>query len=408
MSSRALERFVPEGLPNGWSQMRICEAIEELNLPIDVYDDEEYLLASIRRRFGGMFHRERLYGRKILTKNMQRVKPGSFVIARMQIVHGACALADERFRDHIISKSYSSFGSTEHCDIRYFSKLARQPFMSEYFRDASHGVVIEKMTFQQDRWMQMPIWLPPIEEQQYIIEILETIDETIQASERVITKLRLQLRGTANDLLTFGQNWEHGSVGSLLAAIDSGKSPIAEDRPPGPAEWGVLKVSAVHHEGFRPQETKTVPAALVRKDDEVRHGDVLMTRANTTALVGMCCYVNHPPPRLQLSDKTLRLVPNYRVRPKFLALLLQSPNVRAQIERDGTGSSGSMKNISQQEIRSLTVSWPDRQVQDQILGSLGAIVDRIEAEADHLAKLEGIRSGLADDLLSGRIRTVAA
>ena len=133
-----------------------------------------------------------------------------------------------------------------------------------------------------------------------------------------------------------------------------------------------------------------------------------MTRANTTALVGMCCYVEDPPPRLQLSDKTLRLVPNSRVRPMFLALLLQSRSVRSQIERDGTGSSGSMKNISQNEIHNLIVSWPSVQIQDQILGSLGVMKSRIQTELELLRKLRDTRAGLAADLLSGRVRTVAA
>ena len=122
---RVLEKFAPGGFPAGWRQVSIGEAIEEASSPIEMRDDEEYLLASIRRRFGGMFHRERLYGREILTKNLQRVVPGSFVIARMQIVHGACALADERFKNHVISKSYSCFKSTERCDTRYFSGSPR-------------------------------------------------------------------------------------------------------------------------------------------------------------------------------------------------------------------------------------------------------------------------------------------
>ena len=251
----------------------------------------------------------------------------------------------------------------------------------------------------------MPV--PPLDEQRRIAQVLDTIDETVQATERVIAKLRSQLRGATDDLLLVRRNWEQGPLGLLLAAIDSGKSPIAEDRPPGPAEWGVLKVSAVHPDGLRPQETKVVPSALVRQGDEIHHGDVLMTRANTTALVGMCCYVDNPPPRLQLSDKTLRLVPNSRIRSMFLALLLQSPSVREQIERDGTGSSGSMKNISQKEIRSLTVSWPAVQIQDQILKSVGVMMSRIWTDREYLQKLQGTRAGLAADLLSGRVRTVA-
>ena len=252
------------------------------------------------------------------------------------------------------------------------------------------------------------IWLPPLEEQRRIAEILDTIDETIQATERVIAKLRCHLSGVRADLLEPRHDWQNGPADALLKAIDSGKSPDVGNRRPGPAEWGVLKVSAVYYDGFRPRETKAVPPALVRKADEVHHGDVLMTRANTTALVGMCCYVENPPPRLQLSDKTLRLVPNSRVQPMFLALLLQSPSVRSQIERDGTGSSGSMKNISQEEIHKLTVSWPPVHTQDKILWSLGTIVSRIRSDLEHLQKLHRTRAGLAADLLSGRVRTVAA
>ena len=261
--------------------------------------------------------------------------------------------------------------------------------------------------FQRDL-VSLPVRLPPLEEQRRIAEILDTIDATIQSTERVIAKLRWQLCGVRSDLLEPRDDWQHGHVDMLLKVIDSGKSPEVDNRRPGPAEWGVLKVSAVHSDGFRPDEAKVVPPALVRKADEVRHGDVLMTRANTTALVGMCCYVENPPPRLQLSDKTLRLVPNSRVRPMFLALLLQSPNVRSQIERDGTGSSGSMKNISQEEIRSLSVSWPPVHSQDKVLGSLETIVSRIRSDLESLRKLREIRIGLASDLLSGRVRTAAA
>ena len=43
--------------------------------------------------------------------------------------------------------------------------------------------------------------LPPLEEQRRIAEILDTIDETIQATERVIAKRRVLRAGLASDLL---------------------------------------------------------------------------------------------------------------------------------------------------------------------------------------------------------------
>ena len=105
MGSRALDRFAPEGPPAGWRELSIGEALAEVDEPIQMQDDTEYDLVSVRRRFGGMFHRERLSGRQILTKSLRRVVPGTFVIARMQIVHGACTFATPEFAGSAISKS---------------------------------------------------------------------------------------------------------------------------------------------------------------------------------------------------------------------------------------------------------------------------------------------------------------
>ncbi|MDE0578377.1 MAG: restriction endonuclease subunit S [bacterium] len=369
-------------------------------------DSEQLLSVTAANGVIGQSHSGRRDISAADKSNYLVVEPGDVVYNTMRMWQGVSGFSEMR---GIVSPAYTVLRPSERAlDGRFLAHLMKLPSNIRKYRSYSQGLVSDTWNLKFGVLSDLELKIPPLGEQRRIAEVLDTIEATIRASVRVIAKLRLQLRGATNDLLKIGQDWNHGTVGSLLAAIDTGKSPVAENRPPGPAEWGVLKVSAVHSEGFRPQEVKAVPSALIRRDDEVRHGDVLMTRANTTALVGMCCYVDSPPPRLQLSDKTLRLIPNSRVYPTFLVLLLQSQSVRDQIERDGTGSSGSMKNISQQEIRSLTVSWPAKQVQEQILDSLGAIVNRIRTETECVAKLQRTRSGLANDLLSGRVRTVAA
>ena len=98
--------------------------------------------------------------------------------------------------------------------------------------------------------LQFPV--PSLEEQRRIAEILDTIDETIQATERVITKLICVRRGQVDDLL-----------GPLTAANSSLGSGIERIRCwPGvrlaltdlrwSMEWGVLKVSSITTEEFDP------------------------------------------------------------------------------------------------------------------------------------------------------------
>ena len=406
MSSQALGKFAPEGLPEGWRQMRIGEAIEEANSPIEMHADEEYLLASIRRRFGGMFHRERLYGREILTKNLQRVVPGRFVIARMQIVHGACALVDEQFKNHAISKSYSSFKSTEQCDTRFFSKLAEQPFMTEYFRDASHGVVIEKMTFQQERWLDFPIWLPPVEEQQRIADILDTIDEAIQATERIIVKLLDIEYGLRRDLLdgkfegAHSEGWKHCRIGDF-ATVRRGASP----RPIGNPAWfssdgpGWIRISDVTEADDLLLHTRDhLSPAGVARSRNVCPGDVIMSIAATIGVaivVGIeACY----------HDGFVRIDHDDSVIPEFLVMLLEH-HEQGFIR---SGQTGTQANINSSIVASTEVALPSLDIQSEIVAATSTVRGAIRAEKDSCRVLQATRAGLAGDLLSGRVRTVAA
>ena len=412
MSSRPLEKFAPEGLPEGWRQMRIGEAIEEASSPIEMRADEEYLLASIRRRFGGMFHRERLYGREILTKNLQRVVPGSFVIARMQIVHGACALVDEQFQNHVISKSYSSFKSTEHCDTRFFSKLAEQPFMTEYFRDASHGVVIEKMTFQQDRWLEFPVWLPPVEEQRRIAEILDAIDEAIQATERVIAKLRANANGLISDAAEGAL--EAGRIRSLGEIADESPGSLIQTGPFG----SQLHASEYVSEGtpaFMPTDIKEGELDVERaakisakKADELgRHrlrvGDVLFARRGD---LSRCAVVAaEQSGGLCGTGCLLVRIPKEALAPDWLAAIYRHDTVQWQVLARAVGST--MLNLSASLIRSLLIPCPT-QTSRRLMTVAHATSGRVEIERTDLAKLVVLRAGIAADLLSGRVRTVAA
>src|SRR5260370_25214246 len=108
MGSQIIDRFVGD-VPRGWRRVSIGDALREVSEPMRMRDSELYKLVSIRRRNGGMFLRDRLYGRQILTKDLQRIIPGSFVIARRQVVHGASALATDEFADAALSSSYSLF-----------------------------------------------------------------------------------------------------------------------------------------------------------------------------------------------------------------------------------------------------------------------------------------------------------
>jgi len=124
-------------------------------------------------------------------------------------------------------------------------------------------------------------------------------------------------------------------------------------------------------------------------DEQDHDGDLLISRSNTYQLVGIVCLVRSPQPRLMLCDKTLRLrFDPRRAGGDFMFWLLQQPLVRRQIEIHATGTSGSMKNISQLVIRSLKITLPPVSEQERIKCRIHAVQDKMTAEGRTLEKLK--------------------
>lgn len=267
-------------------------------------------------------------------------------------------------------------------------------------------------------------------EQSAIARILSTIDSAIELTEKLIAKQQRIKRGLLQDLLNKGIDehgtirsevthefkdsplgripieWEVRRLESVLEFIDAGKSPLCLSRPAGADEWGILKVSAVRPEGFKSDENKAVKTShQINVRHEVKQGDLLITRANTYELVGIVCLVDKASQQLLLCDKTLRLnVDKDKAESRFLFHFLQTPIVRSQIEINATGSSGSMKNISQKSIENLEMKLPDLEEQKRIVHILAANAAQTVAYVQQLNKLKGIKKGLMQDLLTGKVK----
>lgn len=191
-------------------------------------------------------------------------------------------------------------------------------------------------------------------------------------------------------------------LSSLLTGIDAGHSPDVEGKPAGSGEWGVLKVSAVGADGYQPQENKVVHARRLQNPAFlVRSGDLLITRANTPQLVGLSCIAEETSARLMLSDKTLRLRVNERIAPaRYVQVALGSSAVRRQIENLATGTSNSMKNISQSAIKSLMIPFPGTEEANRIAEILNSADMQAATIHNSLAKFHANKMGAIHAALS--------
>ncbi|MBF0546686.1 MAG: N-6 DNA methylase [Candidatus Riflebacteria bacterium] len=215
--------------------------------------------------------------------------------------------------------------------------------------------------------------LPPLDQQRRIAEILWAVEDVIEALIHARMKTK-ELSKAVVECHCFNPSFPRLPLGEVLDAIIAGKSVIGANEPARSGGFGVLKVSAVGPKGFDASEHKR----LLRTDDfnkrfAVSKGDFLITRCNTRELVGRVCIVPENFPSLMLCDKTLKLIFNSeKVNQDLMEAVLKSKELRRQIEIKATGTGGAMKNITQDEIRSLIVPIPPLPIQKRILLELCA------------------------------------
>lgn len=175
------------------------------------------------------------------------------------------------------------------------------------------------------------------------------------------------------------QNWKWIRLGSILHYIDTGKSFKCDEIPPTGNKCGIIKVSAVTWGKFNENESKTCYSNESWVDAyEIHKNDFLICRANTAALVGGCVIVDKISKRLMLSDKVLRLHFTKMIYPFYVLWALRTPFVRNQFGSMATGTSESMKNISQDILKNTVIPLPPIPEQRRIVEKLEQLLPLCE------------------------------
>jgi type I restriction enzyme S subunit len=193
-------------------------------------------------------------------------------------------------------------------------------------------------------------------------------------------------------------------LADLVERIESGVSVRSFDEPATADEKGVLKVSAVSDGRFNPAENKRI------RDDELARaathpvaGCSLVSRANTQALVGEVGFVEESRTDVYLPDKLWQLYPKRGlVDPFWFSLLLNSPHVRESARMNATGTSASMKNISQEAYLRTHVLLPPLKEQQRVAFSLRASERASRSTEKVLKAKRAFKRALLHELLTGR------
>ena len=357
------------------------------------------------------------------------VEPGDLVYNMMRAWQGGFGTVTV---EGMVSPAYVVARPMTAIDTSFIERVFRTPAAIEHMRRCSYGVTDFRLRLYWEAFKTLEVPMPTPAELESISSFLDhetaKIDALIAEQQRLIELLQEKRQAVISHAVTKGLNphapmkdsgiewlgevpehWEVRPLKSAILKIEQGWSPQCESYPAEEGEWGVLKVGCVNGDGFNAEEQKALPREIKPLPEyEVMEGDILASRGNTLELVGQAAFIPKVRERLMLSDLLYRFRPQpERAAGEFLVRALRSGYGRFQIERSATGTSASMKKVSQGGLKNLLIALPPLGEQRAILTSTSTMTDQIDRLADEarsaIALLQERRSALISAAVTGQI-----
>ncbi len=263
--------------------------------------------------------------------------------------------------------------------------------------------------------------LPPLPEQRRIAEVLGTVDSAIQKVGGAIERTERLKKGLMQRLLTRGigherfkesevggvpEEWEVARLGEVLTDISYGTSVKANDENQGLPVLGIPNILS-----GKIDENNLRYVYLSEQEKQnltLKVGDVLIVRTNANSkYIGRSALFENKTGTWVYASYLIRIrVDTKKVIPNYLIKFLQSEKVRRQFLSIARTSAGNY-NINTQGIRSINICLPNIFEQRRIAEILSAVDRKLELERRRKEKLERVKKGLMDELLTGRKRVKA-
>ncbi|RTH16244.1 restriction endonuclease [Thermus scotoductus] len=262
--------------------------------------------------------------------------------------------------------------------------------------------------------------LPPLPEQRAIAYVLRTVQESKEATERVITVLRELKKSLMRHLFTYGP-----VPVDAIERVELQETEIG----PLPAHWRVVRLGEVVKDSFSGGTPSTkkpeywggnIPwttSAILNEDD------IFLSRFQRTITeLGLDRSASKTAPKgslivgtrvgvgkaavagfdIAISQDLTALVLKSNVEALFAAYLFKSAFLQEQIRERTRGTT--IKGIPRRDLLSILIPLPPLSEQREIARMLQAVDARIEAEEKKKAALEALFKTLLHHLMTAKIR----
>jgi restriction endonuclease S subunit len=179
------------------------EVLTKVAKSVEVDPEMTYREIGIRSHGKGIFHKEPIKGKSLGEKRVYEVVPGCLVLNIVFAWERALAVTTENEAGMIASHRFPMFQpASDRVAIEFVQHYMLSDVGHNVLKLASPGGAGRNRTISQEQFLKTKIALPPLGEQNRIVEFIKAADLELRSSRLFLDGLKKQKRGLMQRLLT--------------------------------------------------------------------------------------------------------------------------------------------------------------------------------------------------------------
>ncbi len=260
-----------------------------------------------------------------------------------------------------------------------------------------------RFNLSKERVLSLDISLPSLKEQEKIADILDVVDQDIARTQEVIETTEKLKRGLMQQLFTrrirgiVSEIVPLGKVAKVQGGYSFKSSDFSDSGVP------VIRISNIKDGYIKLDDIKYYPKEVTKrlKSFSLKRDDVVIAMSGaTTGKIGIVKETDLP---LLLNQRVGRFISSGGIDGKYLYNIVISEFYQKRIWDFAIG--GAQPNVSGPQLESIEIPLPNISDQKEIADILSSVDEKMLVNKKLKAKLNLLKMGLMQDLLSGKVRT---
>ncbi|KKG15668.1 hypothetical protein EO98_18025 [Methanosarcina sp. 2.H.T.1A.6] len=358
---------------------------------------------------------KRLFGKEAPSRARRVIHKDDVIMSTVRPYHKAFALVPQLYENQICSTGFAVLSCGGNLDPKYLLQFLFSDKVIDQCTSMMAGGQYPALNTTQVS--KIKITAPSLPEQQKIASILSKVDEQIEQTEQIIEKTEILKKGLMQKLLTKGightkfkktelgeipEEWEIKRFDDVIEKKQLGVNIKASTKNEGTI---LIKMGNLNLGSFNFEKLEKIDETDIEKyrDYKLNYGDFLFNTRNTPQLVGKSATWKFDEIVAIFNSNIMRIYfkPIYD---SFWANYYFSSTEGWKSLKSISKGTTSVGAIYSKDLVRLTIPVPPLPEQQKIVSVLSKVDSQIQDNQNYLSRLQELKKGLMQDLLTGKVR----